>query len=63
MKVTFSSWPHGRSLSTPPLSQRSVSTSRIITRLELPPATTCSGSTQSRSANIARSSAMPSSPP
>ena len=30
MKVTFSSWPHGRSLSTPPCSHRSTSTSRII---------------------------------
>ena len=48
--------PQGRSLSTPPLSHRSVSTSRIITRLELPPATTCSGSTHSSSANISRSS-------
>ena len=30
MKVTFSSWPQGRSLSTPPCSHRSTSTSRII---------------------------------
>ena len=63
MNVTFSSCDHGRSLSTPPLSHRSVMTSRIITRLELPPATTCSGSTHSRSANISRRSRIPSSPP
>ena len=63
MKVTFSSAPHGRTLSTPPLSHRSVSASRIITRLELPPAASCSGSIQSSSAKILRIAAMPWSPP
>ena len=38
-------------------------TSRISVRLELPPQTTCPGSTHSSSAKISRSSGSPSSPP
>ena len=62
-KVTFSSSFHGRGESTPPCSRCCTSTSCIIVRLELPPATSWSGSTQSSSANSSRSSRRPFSPP
>ncbi len=63
MKRTFSSWLQGRGESTPPKRRKSTMVLYIIVRLELPPATTCDGSTQSSSAKISRSSASPSRPP